>query len=207
MISSNYQILIVVIIGIIIIFLLYNPSENFNTLLATKACQNVADILANSDNNINNTNALNITANETITLGTGANKWLLSPLNINGKKQLIIAPLNASNIPDNTKQFTFYSNDDGIVTNNVMNIKNIKTENLSADIIATKFMHNEGAKTIGPTDNKWMWYPYKSQDKKWLGFSPVNEKNEAITRDKMPRIFSFLRNTDELWKNFGTKGV
>jgi hypothetical protein len=203
MISSNYQIIIIIIIGIIIIFLLYNPPEKFNSLLAIKACEDVADILANTKNSVNNINAINITATETITLGDGANKWLLTPSTVDGKKQLIIAPLNASNIPDNTKQFAFYGNEDGIVTNNAMNIKNIVTENLAvSNMLTSKLMHNEGAITIGPTDNKWMWYTYNTDDDKWFGFSPVDEKSEPIKRNKMPRIFNFLRTKDQIWTNY-----
>jgi len=88
-----------------------------------------------------------------------------------------------------------------------MNIKNIKTENLSANILTTQFMHNEGAMTIGPKDNKWMWYPYKDDDNEWLGFSPVDEKNEVKDHNGKKRIFNFLRNKDELWTNFGINNV
>jgi hypothetical protein len=216
MISSNYQILIVIIIGIIIIFLFCNQSENFATtpLLATEACQNVASTLLNSKTTPENITTNNITATGTLTLGTGVNKWIFSPSTVDGKNQLIIAPINASNNLDSTKQFALFHDENMIVTPNKMNIKNIATENLAvSNMLTSKLMHNEGAITIGPKDNKWMWYTYnsdedkKSEDSNWFGFSPVDEKSEPIKRNKMPRIFNFLRDKDELWTNYSRKSV
>jgi hypothetical protein len=71
MVSSNKQIVICIIIGIIIIFLFYNRSENFTTpssttpLSATEACQNVASMY-----NQNNITATNITATGNLGAGT-----------------------------------------------------------------------------------------------------------------------------------------
>jgi hypothetical protein len=84
MISSNYQILIVIIIGIIIIFLLYNSSENFTTTptptlnrnLATEACQNIASIYADASGTVrfNKISTPNFTVNDN-SIGMNKNLW------------------------------------------------------------------------------------------------------------------------------------
>jgi|688.fasta_scaffold2215855_1 hypothetical protein len=68
MITSKHQILIGIIIGIIIIFFLYNRSEDFTTpssttpLSATEACQNIASVY-----NAGTLSATNINATGTLT--------------------------------------------------------------------------------------------------------------------------------------------
>jgi hypothetical protein len=118
MISTNYRIVIGIIICIIIIFLLYNTSENFTTtspLLATEACQNVASVYADTKGTAKFNN---IHVAGTITIGEGANKWILNPIIVDGSNnQLSITPLNSSGVADITNQFTLYHDKPEIYTN------------------------------------------------------------------------------------------
>jgi hypothetical protein len=91
MVSSNKEIIICIIIGIIIIFLFYNRSENFTTpfsttpLSATEACQNVASMY-----NQNNITATNITATGNLGAGT------ISATNITATNNLTTNSLTAT---------------------------------------------------------------------------------------------------------------
>jgi hypothetical protein len=97
--TSNEQILICIIIGmsIIIIFLLYNKSEGFNSIFATEAINNIASMYNKDTLTATNINTAGINVRDP---STGARFFYTDPTGRSGSGPQLVIPafLNTSNI-------------------------------------------------------------------------------------------------------------
>jgi hypothetical protein len=174
-ISSNHQILIIIIIGIIVIVFLYNRSEGFNSLSATEAVNNIASLYNTGTltaTNISATGDVNATGlNMTVgpPTGTNPNQWIFhTPTDY--RKSLFIARRK-----DDNSDWNWGS---GINIDSGGSVTSGGNVNTAGDVNATGNVNATGLNmTVGP--------PTGTNPNRWIFHTPTDyRKSLFIARRK-----------------------